>query len=111
MDITLPANIAVRVNLDGRAEIPTHHCLFILSRADLTQEGITVKAGFQEAQGRGSIYVLLQNSTEQEREIKRGDRICHELTIPLPRVLLKDVRDGIFTPARPKQSRDRWSRQ
>ena len=101
----------MRVNLDRQVEIPAHHCLFILPRADLTQDGITVKAGFQEAQGRGSIYVLLQNSTEQEKEIKRGDRICHGLTIPLPQVPIKDVRDGIFTPARPQQSRDRWSRQ
>ena len=72
MNIIVPANLAMRVNLDGCAEIPTHHCLFILSRADLAKEGIIIQAGFQESQARGSIYVMLQNSTRQDREIRKG---------------------------------------
>ena len=97
IEIALPARRAVRVDLDRQAEIPAHHCLFILPRADLIQDRITVKAGFQEAQGRGSIYVLLWNSTELDKEIKKGERICQGLTILLPRVPVRDVRDGILT--------------
>ena len=95
MDITIPVCMTVRVNLDGHVRVPEHHCLFLLSRYDLAKEGITVQAGFQDSLEQGTMYVMFHNSTRQERKVSRGDRICQGLTIPLPRIQLKN---GVFSP-------------
>ena len=90
----IPVGMAVRVNLDGHVRVPEHHCLFLLSRSDLAKEGIMVQAGFQDSLEQGTMYVMLHNSTRKEQKVSRGDRIYHGLTIPLPRIQLKN---GVFS--------------
>ena len=79
-DVIVPAHQKVRVDLDGQVRLTTNHCLFLLSRADLAKEGVTVRVGFQ-GPAKGSLQVIIQNSTEQDKRIRKGDRVCHGLTV------------------------------
>ena len=106
----LPAYQEVRVNLDGQVRLTSNHCLFLLSRTDLAKNGVTVKAGFQGVT-RGSLYVILKNSSGHDRKIEKGRHVCHGLTVHNSMWASQfQLKDGTFTSIKQEQPvRPVWS--
>ena len=109
-DVTVPTYQEVRVYLDGQVRLTSNHCLFLLSRTDLAKNGVTVKAGFQGVT-RGSLYVILQNSSGHDRKIEKGGRVCHGLTVHNSMWASQfQLKDGTFTEIEQEQpARPVWS--
>lgn len=65
----------------------------IAPRSGLAVKGIDVAAGVIDADYRGSVKVLLVNSSDEEFRIKRGERIAQLIVEKIKEVKLKVTKD------------------
>ena len=94
--VTVEPGRTARVNLVLRAAVPPGWCLLLVSRARLAIEGITVEGGLIDYTG--PIHCVLFNHTHSSRRIKKGERVCQGLVLPVPSVEWQTVEELEDTP-------------
>jgi dUTP pyrophosphatase len=72
-------------------EIPEGTHLQVWDRSSLGKKGIHMYGGIIDSDYRGEFHFLLYNSTSEDFEIKKGDRVCQVLLLPVFRAEFKEV--------------------
>lgn len=91
-DVLLKAGSRYDFALGFKTEIPAGYVGIIFDRSSLAQKaGLHHLAGVIDAGYRGEWYVILQNLSNQEYQIKKGDKIAQILFLPITQVQLEEV--------------------
>ncbi|KAI6240574.1 Deoxyuridine 5'-triphosphate nucleotidohydrolase [Aphelenchoides fujianensis] len=76
-DAVVPARGRAMVDVGLKVEIPTGHYGRVAPRSGLAvKHGLDTGAGVIDEDYRGPVHVLLFNTSEQDYEVKKGDRIA-----------------------------------
>jgi len=77
VDVAIPSNKMVKIPTDISICPPPGTYCQILSRSDLlTKHGLEVKAGTIDRDYNGNVTIVLQNTSQQSYNIKKGDRVA-----------------------------------
>lgn len=76
------------ISLGFKCQFPDTHALLVLPRSGLSLKGITIAntPGLIDSSYRGVVKALVLNDSLEWFEVKRGDRICQLLLVPVPYV-------------------------
>ena len=74
-------------------EIPTGWHVQIHTRSSYAKAGIRCHLGIVDAGYRGELKVIIHNHTNQFVNIKKGDRFCQLIFLPVPDVRLAEVKE------------------
>lgn len=88
-DAVLQCGEVKAISLGFHCEFPEGHALLVLPRSGLALKGITIAnaPGLIDSNYRGEVKALVYNEAYDDWfEVKRGDRICQLLLVPLPEV-------------------------
>ncbi|WP_038026028.1 dUTP diphosphatase [Synechococcus sp. PCC 7336] len=85
--LLLPRTIG-KVSLGFSLEIPPQWAVMLLPRSGLASRGITLSnsPGLIDASYRGPVCALVSNLSDEPFTIRRGDRICQLVFLPVPEV-------------------------
>ena len=85
--LLLPRTIG-KVSLGFSLEIPEQWAVLLLPRSGLASRGITLSnsPGLIDSSYRGTVSALVSNLSDEPFTIKRGDRICQLVFMPVPDV-------------------------
>lgn len=77
VDITIPARSQEAVETGLAVELPSGHFGWIASRSGLAKKkGMFVMGGIIDEDYRGTMKVILGNHSDQDFEVKKGDRVA-----------------------------------
>lgn len=83
-DIIIPGHRSKLISTNLFVEIPLGHVGLLWSRSGLSVKyQLEVGAGCIDSNYRGEVKVHLYNHSENDYEVKKGDRIAQLLTIPI----------------------------
>lgn len=83
-DVTVPAAWTTMVRTGLHVEIPDGCVGLVFPRSGLGSKGITLKnaVGVIDSGYRGEVLAAVWNTTLEDFEIRRGDRICQLVVMP-----------------------------
>jgi dUTP pyrophosphatase len=83
-DTTIPARGRAMVSTGVTLAVPEGSVGLLWSRSGMSaKHGIECGAGCIDSTYRGEVKVVLYNHTDEDYQVKRGDRIAQLLTIPI----------------------------
>lgn len=94
--ITIPALGKVTLRTGISVAIPSGYMGKIWTRSGMAANetgALTVRAGVIDADYRGELKVILANSSEFPYRIEKGDKIAQMAILPIPQVILEEVKE------------------
>lgn len=101
-DASIPARSIVKVRTGLVVQIPEHHVLLIASRSsNAPKKGVSMANGIGviDSDYRGpndEIHLVIQNITDAEVHLSKGDRVAQGLVLPVPAVTLEEITGEII---------------
>ncbi len=92
--LLLPRTIG-RIPLGFSLEIPEDWAVLLLPRSGLASKGITLSnsPGLIDASYRGPVCALVFNQSDEAFTVRRGDRICQLVFLPVPDVQWQETEE------------------
>lgn len=95
-DITIPAKGVGYAKLNFALEIPRGHVTLLAARSSLHKRGLMMANGIgvldEDYCGDNDEYMaILYNFTDEQVEVKRGERVAQIMVVPIDRVTLHEV--------------------
>lgn len=92
--VFIPAHERKIIKTGIALAFPPGYVALVQDRSGMAaKHGITYMAGVGDADYRGEYHLVLRNTSDQDYEIKQGDRIAQMLFLPLPEVELCELED------------------
>ena len=92
--LLLPRTIG-KIPLGFSLEIPEDWAVLLLPRSGLASKGITLSnsPGLIDASYRGPVCALVFNQSDEAFTVRRGDRICQLVFLPVPDVRWQETEE------------------
>lgn len=92
-DIIIPARGSKEVNLGIATEIPYGWEMVFRARSSYGRKGLQVHNGTIDAGYRGYLGVFVYNHTNEDYEVKKGDKVVQAAVRQIPEVNFEEVQE------------------
>ena len=92
-DVTFRAHTLTTVDLGFGIKLPEGHAGLFAMRSSVCKTGMTIQMPLIDEGYLGELHLLIQNSTDQDFEYKKDERVCSLFIFPVFRDTLEVVED------------------
>ena len=83
LDCVIPAHGAIKIPLGFGIELPDGYQAIVQPRSGLASRGVIANIAPIDSGYTGNIHALMTNCTDEDYEVKKGDRIGQLVIIPI----------------------------